>query len=109
MKSVNFTLAFPAYRLYFGTYTNILIFILCLMSCSCERKQMKKIGENQHLYVIDIDKAEEVEEILLSEICSQMKTIILETNDNILIGQEGGIQVYKDYIFVLDKRFICFQ
>jgi len=62
-----------------------------------------EIGVNQHLYVIDIDNAEKNDEILLSEICSNVKTIILETNDSVLIKQDGGVQVYKDYIFVLNK------
>jgi hypothetical protein len=33
-----------------------------------------------------------------------VKTIILETNDKVLIGNVGGVQVYKDLIFVLDDN-----
>ena len=80
----------------------ILFFIICLIGCSPDKKNIQDIGANPDLYIIDIDKAEKVKEIFLSEICSNMKTIILETNDNVLIGKDGGVQVYKDYIFVLD-------
>ena len=80
----------------------ILFFILCLLGCNSEKKNIHEIGVNKELYIIDIDKAEKVKEFFLSEICSNMKTIILETNENVLIGQVGGVQVYKDYIFVLD-------
>jgi len=58
----------------------------------------------QPRYIIDLDKAERVDHISLSELCSNMKTIILETNDSALIKQDGGMQVYKDNIFVLDKN-----
>ena len=82
----------------------ILFFVFCLLSCSREKKNIQEIGVNQNLYLIDIDKAEKNEKILLSEICSQMKTIILETKEDVLIGEVGGVQVYKDYVFVLDKN-----
>ena len=81
-----------------------LFFILCLLSCNHVKKNVQEIGVNDHLYVIDMDKAEYEEKILLSEICSNMKTIILETNDDVLINDVGGVQVYKDYIFVLDDK-----
>jgi hypothetical protein len=81
----------------------ILVLILCLLNCSPEKKNIQEIGINRQLYTIDLDEAEKVRDAFLSEICSQMKTIILETNDNVLIKQVGGVQVYKDYIFVLDN------
>ena len=79
----------------------ILIYLLCLWGCSSGTK-IQETGENQHLYIIDIDNAEKNEKIFLSEICSHVKTIILETGNNVLIGNVNGVQAYKNFIFILD-------
>ena len=82
----------------------IVFFLLLLLACGHKKKNIQEMGENQNLYVIDVDKAEQEEKILLSDICSNAKIIILETNDDVLIGHVGGVQAYKDYIFVLDEQ-----
>ena len=80
-----------------------IIYLLCVLSCNQDKKIISNIGTNTNLHVIDIDKAEKVERMFLSEICYQVKTIILETNDDVLIGNSSYVQVYNDFIFVLDR------
>ena len=83
----------------------ILFFVLCLPGCShLDESNIQDIGVNPDIHIIDVDKAEKVESMFLSEICSQVKTIILETSDSVLLGNFSGMQVFKDLIFILDKR-----
>ena len=88
----------------------LVFFFLCLLSCGRDKNSnstdIQETDVNPDLHVIDVEKAERVDEILLSEFCSQMKTIILETNEDVLIGYVGGIQVYKDLIFVLNTSSV---
>ena len=62
------------------------------------------ISNNKNLLTIDIDKAEEVNNILYSSLFKSPKSIILETNENCLIKSVGGVQVYRDRIYILDKE-----
>jgi hypothetical protein len=86
----------------------ISVCLLCsfvlLISCQTNKKKTQEIAVNDNLQVIDVDNAKEEDKILLSDLFSSVKTIILETKDDILLGKINGIQVYKDLIFVMDSR-----
>jgi hypothetical protein len=62
------------------------------------------VSDTSNLKIIDIDQVQEEDHILLSEFFSHVKTIILETGDDILLGKINGIQVYNDLIFILDTQ-----
>ena len=81
----------------------ILLFVIFLQGCSQRKENIRDIGTNPDIHVINVDKAEKVEDMFLSEICSEMKTIILETTDDILLGRIDIVQVHKDLIFLLDR------
>jgi len=59
--------------------------------------------ENKNLISIDLDKLKTDTTIHTSEIFKKVKTIILETNKDNLIGRINSFQVFKDTIFILDS------
>ena len=81
--------------------------LILLFSCSASVKDHNRlispINNNENLSIIDIDKAVEENKILYSSLFKPPKSIILETNENCLIKSEGGLQVYKNRIYILDK------
>jgi len=81
----------------------IYFFAFSLMGCAGNKKNISEIITNPRVQIIDISKAEKVNKILLSQLFSRVNTIILETNANILLGKINGMQIYKDWIFVLDR------
>jgi len=91
-------------------------FILCilLMSCTQPKRQSVKtsqnansignIAANKDVYSIETDDyLTSKKRFYLSKIFGKVKTIILETKADALIGEIKSMQVYKDSIFVLDK------
>ncbi|GHT65350.1 hypothetical protein AGMMS50239_24910 [Bacteroidia bacterium] len=80
------------------------LLIILLFSCNNNKKHTQEIDANKNLQIIDVSKAHQADKIFLSELCSRVKTIILETNENVLLGKINGMQVYKDWIFILDKQ-----
>ena len=82
----------------------ILLIGLCLFGCKADKQSARDKSLSSTLLVIDVDKAEVVESIPLSELCAQMKTIILETNEHALITNVGSLQVHKDLIIVKDEK-----
>jgi hypothetical protein len=59
---------------------------------------------NPQLISVDIDIVTNAKKINLSEVFKRVKTIILETNKNAMIGQVNTMQVYGNQIFILDTR-----
>lgn len=55
-------------------------------------------------YLINIENANHESTLFYSSIFGQGKTIILEENEESLIGMINKMQVYKDTIFILDKH-----
>jgi len=89
----------------------IFYFILSflIISCTPSKKRdsnlsysIRNTNKNNKLYTFDIDNSE-LETIYLSKLFKRVNTIILETNQNALIGAINSMQVYKDSIFILDK------
>ncbi len=78
------------------------ILIICIVFVSCSTKQDET--RNTQTYIIDIDKASVENELLYSTVFSKMKTIILETSDECLISMIAKMEIYEDYIIILDPR-----
>ena len=88
-----------------------MILCVCIISCRPASKQVARIDQaidrikpNKELYSIEVDKALNQKEIFLSKVFNQVKTIILETNKDALIGSISSMQIYKDSIFILDRN-----
>jgi hypothetical protein len=81
----------------------ILLFLLILTfsvySCSVKQAELSLLDSN---FSIDLDKKKETD-INLSSFFKNVKTIILENNENCLIGRISEFQVFDGYIYVLDK------
>ena len=80
-----------------------LLLMYCLIGCGGNRKNISETGVNPNIQIIDVNKAEKVNKIFLSQLCSRVKTVILETNKNVLLGKVNDMQIYKGWIFVLDR------
>lgn len=57
---------------------------------------------NDDLYVVDVDSMKSRGILYLSEVFTKVRTVILETNNDVLIGNISSVQIYNDTIFVLD-------
>jgi hypothetical protein len=76
----------------------------CFISCTHEKNRIQRTVSNEDLHIIDIEKSDKKDQILLSSLFSEVKPIILETGEPFLLGEINGIQVYKDWLFILDNR-----
>jgi hypothetical protein len=77
------------------------IFLLLFLSCK-EKKQSVVVSHNA-TYTINVDSLKMEEFPLnISVIFKSVRTIILEDHEYAIIGQIDGIQVFENYIFVLD-------
>ena len=77
-------------------YFSISIFFF---SCSNKQKELSLIGSN---YTINLDGEQDVH-VPLSSFFKNVKPIILETNEDCLIGKIDELQVFDGRIYVLDK------
>lgn len=77
-----------------------LFIIFSLTPCSTQNVQ-KKLPLNGEFYTIDLDQEKEPT-ILLSSLFKNIKTIILETNDECLVANIDDIQVFNEHIYILD-------
>jgi len=59
---------------------------------------------SKNLQTIDIDILKPERTINLSNIFRGVKTVVLETNKDVLIGNINSMQIYNDSIFILDSR-----
>jgi hypothetical protein len=58
---------------------------------------------NPQLISVDIDMVKKSKKFKSSEVFKQVKTIILETNKDAMIGQVNSMQVYGNQIFILNS------
>jgi hypothetical protein len=83
----------------------LLISIFLLSSCTLKQKQpteqsdLRMSGDH---YIIDLDGKKEIS-ISFSDIFKNMRTIILETGNECMIGLIRELQVYNGYIYILDN------
>jgi len=98
---------------------NMMYMVICIfiISCTQPNKQVAKndqavstnlvistVKSNKDLPIIDIDNVSNYTKwIYLSSVFKHVKTVILETRKDVLIGSVNSIQVYKDSIFILDR------
>ena len=75
--------------------------LLSLFSCSVEQKEIRLEGAK---YTIDLDGKNETS-IPVSSIFKNVRTIILETNEECLIGRIHEAQIFDNYIYILDVFF----
>jgi len=80
----------------FLLYFSIILFLL-----SCSGKQKESIQFNNAQYIINLDEAKEIS-IPYSTILKNVRTIILETNKDCMIGTVTEFQVFDGYIYILD-------
>ena len=86
------------------TFAKILSFVVFLMAffCFCNAQNQKIMPPNDKIYSIDLDKRKEPD-FYLSTIFDKVKTIILETNKNCLIGRVQKLLVFDGRIYVFDE------
>ena len=72
------------------------------MLCFAQNAQ-NKLPLDGDYYTIDLDKKKE-STILLSSLFKNIRTIILETNDNCIIGSVDDIQAYDGFLYILDQN-----
>lgn len=70
--------------------------------CSVSSDGAKPLENNGNMYVVDLDRAEKTERILYSELFDGVETIILDTAQLPLVGMVNKLDVYRDFLFVLD-------
>ena len=78
-----------------------LVFIL-LISCS-KKQDQGDLPMNGEYFTIDLD-GEKENSIPFSTYFKSVRTIVLEANEECLIGDFNELQVFDGYLFLLDKR-----
>lgn len=84
----------------------ITLFLSIIISCSSSSKKIdtSTISENNELYIVNIDDTAIEDYIYLSSFFKDVETIILETNDDCLIGEVNSLRVLDNYIIVTDRK-----
>ena len=78
------------------------LIVLCLLSLyACSTNIQKELSLNENCFVIDLDKNNEPS-IPLSNYYKSVKTIILETNKDCLLGMVTEFQAFDGFMYVLD-------
>ena len=81
----------------------IAIFTCLCMFFSCrQKKTVEAESKESAVYTIDIDSIKTVDALKMSSIFTKARAIILEETDYSLIGMINKLQVYENYVFVLD-------
>ena len=83
----------------------IIYFILCILMMSCSQSNKQSVKTFQISNNIPIETDDYLlgkNRFYLSKLFRKVKTIILETKEDVLIGMIKSMQVYKDSIFILD-------
>lgn len=81
-----------------------LLFSFFLASCSNSNQQiLMELSMDGECYSIDID-GEKDKHIPMSSYFKNVQTIILETNNDCLIGFIDELQVFDGFIYILDQR-----
>ncbi len=79
------------------------LFLSMLVSCSFfGKRERSPAAGNENLYVVNIDETPKEEFINLSTFFQDVETVILETNEECLIGEVSTIRVLDDFIVVTD-------
>lgn len=89
-------------------YSALTISILILVaSCSNDKKKdpicVSLINKNENVYVIDFDKTDKEASINMSDYFKSAGIIILEVNDESIIGGINTLRVVDNYIIIKDE------
>ena len=80
------------------------LFFLFFLLISCSKKQIQQdLPLDGDFYTIDLDAKKEIS-IPLSSFFKSVQTIILENRKECLIGNISEIQVFNEFIYILDSR-----
>ena len=79
-----------------------ILFYVLLISCSTNQNK-KDLTLDGDYYIIDLDREKEPS-ISLSSLFKNIRTIILESDKECMIGQISDFQCSDEYIFILDSR-----
>jgi hypothetical protein len=84
-------------------YFTTIFICLCVFS-SCKQKKTEKETnlEEPAIYTIDLDNIKIIDTFKMSSIFEKARAIILEETDYSLIGSIDKLQIFSNYIFVLD-------
>jgi len=77
------------------------ILLIILFSCSKQNNQ-QELSLNGEYYTIDLDANKE-SSLPLSSLFKNVRTIILETNEDSFIGEVNNLQVFDGYIYIFDS------
>jgi hypothetical protein len=83
------------------------VFIAIFTACTPSAKRQDISGGKEYPAVINLEKIETTQErkFMSSFYKQAVKTIILETSENALIGKIDKLQVYNDLLIILDWQF----
>jgi hypothetical protein len=91
-------------------YKVLIIVVSCTVACNSNNTA--KIADGG-MYTVNLDNLEEVETVELSTVFKKMKTIILETNENVILKTIGHLEIFDGLIFILDinpsYKFVIFD
>lgn len=76
--------------------------LMCCMSCHTDKSSQRSVYFNHHYPVTEIHFDTTIIQKRVSEVIDSVGFIALETNANSIIGEIAMMEVYKDYIVVLD-------
>lgn len=80
----------------------VIVFLSFFVSCTGNKKMESSICTNDSLYIIDVDNIAKEDSINYSSYFKSIKPIILETNENCLIGNVNTVRVVDEFIVVTD-------
>ncbi len=83
-------------------YCKYLIFYFLCIACTPNKTGIIK---NDNLYVVDLDELGEYTKVNASSIFKNLKTIILETNKDCLVGSEFEFSAFGNYLYILNTEY----
>ena len=90
-------------RIYFYLFLNPILLVLLLGCSAPSPKNQNKVKDD--LYIIDVESVyEKTEDILLSEVSTNINYIPLETLPDNLLSGINQIEITESYIFVSDRN-----
>jgi hypothetical protein len=85
----------------------IYILFIYLISNGCIHSQntggIISLDRTEKVHIIDLDAAPRETELLFSSLFKKVTPIVLETNDEALIGQINSFRIYDGHIYIMDK------
>lgn len=80
---------------------NVLYVVLVIFCIACTER---KVSDTVNVKQINIKTNEIIDDVSISELVSEYKFVVLESTDESLLGQIDKVELFDDYIYVLDSR-----